>query len=304
MADYCGDSAVKVNPGIDGEGPIVIDETAKKFVTVKYLHLAAFLFFLVQAIGYGAAGGDLQVSPTAGFAGYCNSKIYPYPTCYGVWDTSPQLNIYKSINPIWLMTFFIVLAGFDHLVSFIICYKYESYAKWWLYVAGSNPLRWIEYSVSASVMAWAISILCGIQDVHLWFLIFFMNAVGMLLGQVIEALPKQDVDANEKQPFKFSSIRLGVWILAAINIFVPWLVMLCYFFKATSSPDADVPEFVYIAFLGTLVMFITFGVNSYLHNILNWYDFETAEIVYISLSFTAKTILAADVLGGLRAAGN
>lgn len=89
-----------------------------------------------------------------------------------------------------------------------------------------------------------------------------------------------------------------------MSVFVPWLVMLCYFFKNASNSSSDVPGFVYVAFLGTLILFIAFGVNSYLHNILKWYNFETAEIVYISLSFTAKTILAADVLGGLRAAGN
>jgi hypothetical protein len=37
---------------------------------------------------------------------------------------------------------------------------------------------------------------------------------------------------------------------------------------------------------------------------MGYYDFATAEYVYIILSFTAKTFLAADVFGGLNAAAN
>ena len=35
----------------------------------------------------------------------------------------------------------------------------------------------------------AISILCGVTDVHLWFLIFMSQAVGLALGFIIEVLP-------------------------------------------------------------------------------------------------------------------
>ena len=86
-------------------------------------------------------------------------------------------------------------------------------------------------------------------------------------------------------------------------IFTPWLVICCYFFQAASISD-DFPSFVYAAFLGTLVLFVCFGVNSYLHTIQRAYPFFTAEIVYICLSFTAKTFLAADVFGGLNAASD
>ena len=61
------------------------------------------------------------------------------------------------------------------------------------------------------------------------------------------------------------------------------------------------PDFVYAAFLGTFILFCTFALNSFLHNILGYYDFPTAEVVYIVLSFTSKTFLAADVFGGLQA---
>lgn len=155
-----------------------------RFRTIKYLHLAAFFFFLIQVIAYGAIKVDYTIASTSGFPIDCNSYEPPYPTCYGSWGNTPGIQIYERWNPLWIITLFIALACFDHLVSFLYCHIYEENAKWWIYVAGSNPFRWVEYSVSASIMAWGISILCGIQDVHLWFLILFGHAIGMLLGQV------------------------------------------------------------------------------------------------------------------------
>lgn len=189
------------------------------------------------------------------------------------------------------------LAFADHLASFIYCSRYEESARYWLYKVGSNPFRWVEYSVSASTMAVAISILCGISDVHLWFLILIMHGVGMFFGLIMELLPKVE-DSNF---ISFDIIRKICFWCGTVSIFTPWLVMCCYFFKAMNS---SVPDFVYAAFLGTLFLFTLFGINAYLHNILKWYNFSTAEIVYITLSFTAKTFLAADVFGGLKSTGS
>jgi hypothetical protein len=80
--------------------------------------------------------------------------------------------------------------------------------------------------------------------------------------------------------------------------------MLYYFFNSASLEDADIPVFVYFAFLGTLVLISLFGVNSFAHPILRLYSFPEAEVVYVVLSFTAKSFLATDVFGGLRASSN
>lgn len=89
-----------------------------------------------------------------------------------------------------------------------------------------------------------------------------------------------------------------LYILGSFSIFTPWMVIFCYFSKAATE---SIPDFVYAAFLGTFVLFLTFGINSYCCHVLRWYDFHTAEKIYIILSFTAKTFLAADVFGGLNA---
>ena len=120
-----------------------------------------------------------------GFGVYCDSAIQSCST----FAKQPSLKNLGSSNPIWLITFFVALASFDHLVSFLYAYYYPASAKEWLFVICSNPFRMIEYSISASIMAVAISILSGITDVHLWFLIFVMNGIGMIIGLAIELIP-------------------------------------------------------------------------------------------------------------------
>ena len=306
---------------------VCIDANEQQFQKIKKLHLAAFIFMGIQAIAYGAAqsNADLKIIMTVGFTRRCD---YQTETC-SMWGSKPNMKQLGDWNPIWLMTFFVVLASFDHLCSYLYMDKFADSAKQWLFDIGSNPFRMIEYSISASAMALAIALLSGISDVHLVFLIFFMHAVGMMLGLVIELIPvdkyytltTEDPSTNEiipAPPFKSSEemktlndrlmlLRKMVTGIGWVTIFTPWLVMICYFSanaKRLSDENDDLPNFVYAAFLGTLLLFVLFGVNSYCCSILKMYTFPQAEIIYIILSFTAKTFLAADVFGGLNSSDN
>merc|ERR1712146_491946 len=137
---------------------------------------------------------------------------------------------------------FVVLASFDHLVTATYAYFYEESAKWWLYTAQSNPFRMIEYSISASAMVWGITQLCGIHDVHLIMLICTGTALGMILGLCCELLPRD----NEKDNIKISTIRNIIYWTAAASIFIPWLVVMCYFFQSANRaapPDSSMRLF-------------------------------------------------------------
>ena len=301
--------------GLEGvSSPALTPDEEKQFTTIKWLHFYAGLFFLVQTIVYSAVDVDISVNPSIGINVNCDGPICP-----------TSIKYLGSVNPIFLIPLFTALACADHVVSFLVCWLQDHLAKQYLFEVGSNPLRWVEYSISASVMAVAIAILTGISDVHLWLLIFVMHAVGMFMGQMLELLPyppsspsppsspKVACDCDNipnqtssrtggvagRHDWRLQRLRSLAYWVGAVSIFTPWLVLACYFFRAVSG---DVPDFVYAAILLTWILYCCFGVNSYLHNVLGMYSFPTAEIVYISLSFTAKTFLAADVFGGLRAA--
>lgn len=333
MSTEAAELGAKGIPPLDGEmkgndeSVVCVDAKEKQFNLIKNLHLAAFIFMGIQAIAYGAAQSntDLKIIMTVGFTKRCD---YQTETC-SMWGSKPNMKQLGSWNPIWLMTFFVVLASFDHLCSYLYMRKYAESAKEWLFDIGSNPFRMIEYSISASAMALAISLLSGISDVHIVFLIFFMHAIGMALGLVIELIPvdkyysltTQDPSTGEVVPApsaqksedmknlndRLMLLRKIVTGIGWVTVFTPWLVMLCYFSanaKRLSDENDDLPNFVYAAFLGTLLLFVLFGVNSYCCSVLKLYKFPKAEMIYIILSFTAKTFLAGDVFGGLNSSDN
>lgn len=158
-------------------------------------------------------------------------------------------------------------------------------------------------------MVLAISLLCGIHDVHLVFLIFFMTGIGMLIGIErfllllcartlsmtallkyealffflshlrllpiaglgIEMIPCDKLDTTVESQNTLNerlwNIRNLLTFLGWLTIFVPWLVLLCYFFQSAKRIESDpgdekMPDFVYIAVLGLLVLFISFGTAS------------------------------------------
>jgi hypothetical protein len=72
------------------------------------------------------------------------------------------MKILTEQDPVFLIILFVALASFDHFVTWAFATRYPDIAMRWLFKFQSNPFRWIEYSVSASIMAVAISILSGL----------------------------------------------------------------------------------------------------------------------------------------------
>ena len=106
--------------------------------------------------------------------------------------------------------------------------------------------------------------------------IFMMHAVGIFLCFAIEIVPKTDWKTTSdgdiemvpgSLPISYNSIRKLLFGVVSVSIFTPWLVICWYFFYTVKTSADNVPDFVYAAFLGTQLFFITFGVNSFLHNI-------------------------------------
>jgi len=274
------------------------------FRRLQRLHLAAAIFMGIQAVAYGIAAGNTTATtiPSVSFQAGGSDDFCEALTC--------EVNIrgLKKFNAIFLVPLFVALASADHIACYLYSVYFESSARTFLFELRSNPLRWLEYSVSASAMALAIAILCRITDVHIWFLVFTLTATGMWCGYVLELISVSETSVAEKCALHTTKmldrVRYMVFTIGTSCIFAPWMVMLCYFFEAATRPGSTIPDFVYAAFLVTLVFFALFGLNSLLCNVLGRYPFHRAEFYYILLSFTAKTFLAADVFGGLAAADN
>lgn len=153
---------------------------------------------------------------------------------------------------------------------------------------GHNYLRWVEYSVSSSIMIVLIAQLTGISDVTALLAIFGVNASMILFGWLQERY-HQPGDGGWL-PFIFGCIA-GV---------VPWLAVLVYVVAPGSTSGAEPPGFVYAIIISLFLFFNVFALNQWLQyrQVGRWRDYLVGERAYITLSLVAKSALAWQVFGG------
>jgi len=153
---------------------------------------------------------------------------------------------------------------------------------------GINYARWMEYSVSASVMIVVIAMLVGIYDVASLILIFALNATMILFGLMME-LHNQTTEKTNWTSFWFGTFA-GI---------VPWVAIFLYLIGAGIG-EGGPPGFVYGIFVSIFVFFNVFAVNMVLQyrKVGPWRDYLFGERMYILLSLVAKSALAWQVFAG------
>jgi hypothetical protein len=145
-----------------------------------------------------------------------------------------------------------------------------------------NYFRWVEYSISSSVMIVLIAQICGVSDVAAIVSIFGVNASMILFGWLQE---------------KYEEPGNGGWlpfIFGCIAGIVPWLSLLFYVFAIGGPGDTKAPAFVYGVVISIFVLFNTFAIVQYLQykKVGKWSQYLRGEKTYITLSLIAKSALA------------
>lgn len=153
---------------------------------------------------------------------------------------------------------------------------------------GINKSRWIEYSITASIMMVAIATLVGVYDFMSLIMIFGLVAIMNLLGLIMEIHNQTTKTTN--------------WISYMVGCFagvIPWLVIAFYFWLSASKGSAA-PTFVYWIFASIFVLFNCFAINMYLQykKTGKWKNYLYGERSYIILSLVAKSLLAWQVFAG------
>ena len=179
---------------------------------------------------------------------------------------------------------FLALSALAHLVV----------VTWWWqrYVADlerhRNPARWVEYSLSSSLMIVLIAQLVGISDVAALLAIFAVNAAMILFGWLQERY--EEPGGGGWLPFVFGCVTGAV----------PWIAITVYLLSPAADTGAEPPGFVYGIFVSLFVFFNIFALNQWLQYRAKgrFRDYVAGEWVYIGLSLTAKSALAWQVFGG------
>jgi len=170
---------------------------------------------------------------------------------------------------------FLALAAIDHLVTSTVARgTYEADLR-----RGINRFRWVEYSVSATIMVILIGFYSGITNVSTVIVVIGANAAMILFGWLQERMNPPGRTQTTMMPFWFGTIvGLTPWIAIAVQIL----------------GSETVPGFVYgIVFVQGL-LFFSFGANQWLQyrEVGKWSDYVYGEKVYLVLSLLAKSLLA------------
>ena len=144
-----------------------------------------------------------------------------------------------------------------------------------------NYGRWIEYSISSSIMIVLIAMITGVSDIAALLAIFGVNACMIFFGLLVE---------KYETPGKPD--LLAFWFGAFAGA-IPWVAVLLYVVTPGLNGPTP-PTFVYAIIVSLFVFFNIFAVNMLLQykRVGPWRDYLFGEKVYILLSLTAKALLA------------
>jgi len=196
----------------------------------------------------------------------------------------PASTILFNLSLPMLIAVFFFLSSLAHLIIATVYNKrYNKDLS-----LGINKARWIEYSLSASVMMVAISLLVGVYDLMSLVMIFVLAAVMNLMGLVMEV--------HNQTTEKTNWLSYIIGCLAGI---VPWLVIAFYMWISAEN-GSKAPDFVYWIFVSIFLFFNAFAVNMVLQykKVGRWKNYLYGELVYIVLSLVAKSLLAWQVFAG------
>ena len=168
----------------------------------------------------------------------------------------------------------------------IVTFYQKQYVK--LLAKGINKARWIEYSLSASIMIVAISLLVGVYDFMSLVMLFSLVAIMNLMGLVMEVHNQTTQKTN----------WLSYWIGCLAGV-VPWVVIAFYLWLGADQ-GSSAPAFVYWIFVSIFVFFNCFAINMALQykKVGPWKNYLYGEFMYIVLSLVAKSLLAWQVFAG------
>jgi hypothetical protein len=116
--------------------------------------------------------------------------------------------------------------------------------------SGKNPLRFIEYGISASIMLMTIAIINGIFDIHMIFAIAVLTASCQLSGLVVEYLDP------ETQLRLMWINHLNGWLTFCSAYYI---ISSAFFASLNYDPDIQPPSFVYAIVLSIFLLYASFG---------------------------------------------
>ncbi|MFC0005638.1 heliorhodopsin HeR [Micromonospora siamensis] len=239
-------------------------EAADRYRRLRWFNVVVGLLLAAEGLFMWAASNDLALPVTASYL-----TADPVTLRDG---TLPETVFRIAVGP--AVAVFLLLAAVDHFAV-----AAPGVHRWYerRLDRRANYARWIEYSVSASIMIVLIGLFVGIRDLAAVIGLFAANTAMILFGLLMER--QQQPGRADWSAFWFGSlVGLAPWLAIAIYIAQP----------------PEVPTFVYAITVVQFVLFAGFAVTMALQyaQVRRWRDYRVGEVTYILLSLGAKSALA------------
>lgn len=177
---------------------------------------------------------------------------------------------------------FLALAALDHLVTATVGRRrHEKDLR-----RGLNAFRWVEYSLSATLMIVLIAFYNGIVEISAVFGLIGANVAMILFGWLQELMNPPGRTSTTMLPFRFGCVAGAA----------PWVAITWNLVAARE----DVPGFGFAIFVSLFVFFMSFAVNQWLQykEVGPWRSYAFGERGYLVLSLVAKSALAWQIFAG------
>jgi len=193
--------------------------------------------------------------------------------------TTPSQDAWFNLRLGPAVAAFLLLAAIDHLLM-----AAPGINGWYNRMLGEkrNDARWIEYSVSASLMIVLIAMITGVTDFGALLAIASVNAAMIFFGLLQERFTRPGSDHMEGLPYVYGCIAGSI----------PWIVIVIQI-ATSESKGFGPPTFVYGIIISLFVLFNTFSVNMVLQyrGVDRWRDCLFGEKTYIAIRLIAISLL-------------
>ena len=249
--------------------PVTTGATPERFANLRIWNLALTAAHAVQAVLIVVLSGSFAITVVSTFPeGPPGTAAPPSESLFDV-----RIGL--------AMGLFLALAAFDHLVTATVARgTYERDLR-----GGINRFRWVEYSISATIMVILIGFYSGITNITAVVAVAGANVAMILFGWLQERMNPPGRETTTMMPFWFGTLAgIAPWIAIAIQII----------------GSKTVPGFVYGIVITQFVLFFSFGLNQWLQyrSVGRWRDYLYGEKVYLVLSLAAKSLLAWQIYFG------
>lgn len=247
---------------------------AERLKDLRRYNAIAGLFHLIQAIAIVALANDFALPVSV-------SYLLDAPIPGAKFEEVSLFNLPIALG----VALFSLLSAFAHF--WIVGPGFKKYSNDLSNMR--NIARWIEYSISSTLMIILISMINAVWDVVALMAIAGANIAMILFGWLQE---------KYEEPGKGSLLPFWFGCIAGI---VPWIAMFWLLFSPGSSVEA--PGFVYGVVFSLFLFFNSFAIVQWLQykKIGKFADYLVGERAYITLSFIAKSALAWQIFAGVLA---